>query len=96
MRQKEGQLGPPVVQRQSRILPRAHDCLHGRGGDILLRVLLRNLLAQEERSYARVMLLERAHKPRRGDALRLCMPAVLQDGQPSAGRADRGDHHERG
>ena len=63
VRQKEGQLGPPVVRRQSRVLRRAHDCLHGRGEDVLLRVLLSNLLAQEEGSYARVMLLERAHKP---------------------------------
>ena len=63
VRQKESQLGPPVVRHQSRILRQAHDCLRGCGGDILLQVLLRNLLAQEEGSYARVMLLERAHKP---------------------------------
>jgi hypothetical protein len=92
----DGQLGPPVVRRQSRVLCRAHDCLRSRGGDTLLRVLLHHLLAQEEGSYAGVMLLERAHKPRRGDALQFCVPAVLQDGQPSAKGADRGDHHERG
>jgi len=63
VRQEEGQLGPPVVRRQSRVLCRAHDCLRGRGGDILLRVLLRHLLAEEEGSHAGIMLLERAHKP---------------------------------
>jgi ribonucleoside-diphosphate reductase subunit M2 len=57
---------------------------------------LRHLLAQEKRSHAGTMLLERAYKPRRGIALRFRVPTILQDGQPFARRADRGDHHKRG
>ncbi len=48
-----------------------------RGRHLLLRLLLLNLLAQEARSDARAHLLQRAHQPRRGPALRLRLPALL-------------------
>mmetsp|Transcript_30651 Transcript_30651/g.74024 ORF Transcript_30651/g.74024 Transcript_30651/m.74024 type:complete len:232 (-) Transcript_30651:397-1092(-) len=93
VRAEEGPLGPEVVRREQRIVRRAHDRLRGRGGNLLLGIVLRYLLAQEARTHARTVLLERAHQQGRGSALRLCVPAVFQIDEQAPGGKDRGDHY---
>ncbi len=58
-------------------LCRALGGLGVRGGHLLQRQLLQHLLAQEARPHARPHLLQRAHLPRRGPPLRLCLPPLL-------------------
>ena len=77
-----------------RVLRRAPGGVRVRGGHLLLRVVLRDLLAQEAGAHARAHLFQRAHLQGRGPSLRLRLPPLLHAQAPARSRAAAG--HRQG
>mmetsp|Transcript_34146 Transcript_34146/g.113022 ORF Transcript_34146/g.113022 Transcript_34146/m.113022 type:complete len:369 (-) Transcript_34146:1252-2358(-) len=95
LRRTQGAVGAQVDRRASDVW-RAARRVRRRGRHLLLGLVLRAVLAQEARADARPHLLERAHLARRGAALRLRLPALLQAGASAAARAGARDHPRGG
>ena len=95
LRRQEGQLGPALDHRVEAVC-RAAGRVRGGRGHLLLGLVLRHLLAQEARAHARADLLQRAHLARRGHALRLCVPALLDAREQAHGRGAARHRGRRG
>ncbi|CAF89527.1 unnamed protein product, partial [Tetraodon nigroviridis] len=91
---------PRPRRRQPHSLPvlcsrRARGGLCRRGGNLLLGLLCRHLLAEEARPDARPDLLQRADQQRRGSALRLRLSDVQAPAAQTVGTDGRRHHQER-
>ena len=89
MHPAESEVSTKMVRLYHGQLRRTHDRIRCSRRDILLGFFLCHFLAEEARFDAGAMLQQRANKPQRGDALRFCVPPLLEAYQQAPNRA----HH---